>query len=231
MTQSEGYARPRPKIETLVHLTSGLSLSIGAVALITVSAPYSTAEINRRLLAFIFTASFLITNWMVYTYQMSVLPVETNFVIYMNVVMLILVATVPYLLYNVEFANPSLIPQEYSVIQDYASSLFAVDLAAIRAILASFSHIISIEEKRLAARSLAQSVRQSRNVQAILSAIVLISLAPIFWDLSIFGVQLRLYIWAIPIIVYWVRRSVQSRESLQHEIRRSSMTHNGLLAG
>ena len=211
MAQAQGYARPRPKIETLVDLIFGLSLSIGAVALITVSAPSSTAEINRRLVAFIFTASFLITNWMVYTYQMSVLPVETNFVIYMNVVMLILVATVPYLLYNVEFANPSLAPQEYSVIQDYASSLFAVDLAAILAILASFSHIISIEEKRLVAPGLAKSFRQSRNVQAILSAIVLISLAPIFWDLSIFGVQLRLYIWAIPIIVYWVRRSVQSR--------------------
>jgi len=211
MAQAQGYARPRPKIETLVDLIFGLSLSIGAVALITVSAPSSTAEINRRLLAFIFTASFLITNWMVYTYQMSVLPVETNFVIYMNVVMLILVATVPYLLYNVEFANPSLTPQEYSVIQDYASSLFAVDLAAILAILASFSHIISIEEKRLVAPGLAKSFRQSRNVQAILSLIVLISLAPIFWDLSIFGVQLRLYIWAIPIIVYWIRRSVQSR--------------------
>ena len=208
---TQGYARPRPKIETLVDLIFGLSLSIGAVALITVSAPSSTAEINRRLLAFIFTASFLITNWMVYTYQMSVLPVETNFVIYMNVVMLILVATVPYLLYNVEFANPSLTPQEYSVIQDYASSLFAVDLAAILAILASFSHIISIEEKRLVAPGLAKSFRQSRNVQAILSMIVLISLDPIFWDLSLFGVQLRLYIWVIPIIVYWVRRSVQSR--------------------
>jgi len=211
MAQAQGYTRPRPKIETLVDLIFGLSLSIGAVALITVSAPSSTAEINRRLVAFIFTASFLITNWMVYTYQMSVLPVETNFVIYMNVVMLILVATVPYLLYNVEFANPSLTPQEYSVIQDYASSLFAVDLAAILAILASFSHIISIEEKRLVAPGLAKSFRQSRNVQAILSMIVLISLDPIFWDLSLFGVQLRLYIWVIPIIVYWVRRSVQSR--------------------
>ncbi len=150
MTQ-QGYARPRPKIETLVDLIFGLSLSIGALALITASAPSSTSEINRRLIAFIFTASFLITNWMVYTYQMSVLPVETNFVIYMNVVMLILVATVPYLLYNVEFANPNLTVPEYSAIQDYASSLFALDLAAILAILASFSHIISIEEKGLVA--------------------------------------------------------------------------------
>ena len=211
MTQKEGYARPRPRIETLVDLIFGLSLSIGAVALITASAPSSTYDINRRILAFIFTASFLITNWMVYTYQMSVLPVETNFVIYMNVVMLILVATVPYLLYNVEFTNPNLTVPEYSAIQDYASSLFAIDLATILAILASFSHIISIEEKGLVAPRLAKQFRQSRNVQAGLSVIVLISLAPIFWDLSLFGVQLRLYIWVIPIIVYWVRRSVQSR--------------------
>jgi len=157
MTQEQRYARPRPKIETLVDLIFGLSLSIGALALITASAPSSTAEINRRLIAFIFTASFLITNWMVYTYQMSVLPVETNFVIYMNVVMLILVATVPYLLYNVEFANPSLTPQEYFVIQDYSSRLFAVDLAGILAILATFSHIISIEEKGLVAPAIAKS--------------------------------------------------------------------------
>jgi len=211
MTQEQRYARPRPKIETLVDLIFGLSLSIGALALITASAPSSTAEINRRLIAFIFTASFLITNWMVYTYQMSVLPVETNFVIYMNVVMLILVATVPYLLYNVEFANPSLTAPEYSVIQDYASRLFALDLAGILAILASFSHIISIEEKGLVAPALAKSFRQGRNVQAILSAIVLVSLAPIFWEQSLFGVQLRLYIWVIPIIVYWVRRRVQSQ--------------------
>jgi len=211
MTQQQGYARPRPKIETLVDLIFGLSLSIGAVALITASAPSSIPEINRRILAFVFTASFLITNWMVYTYQMSVLPVETNFVIYMNVVMLILVATVPYLLYNVEFANTNLTPTESSMIQNYASSLFAIDLAAILALLAAFSHVISIEEKGLVAPGLAKSFRQGRNVQAILSAIVLVSLAPIFWDLSLFGVQLRLYIWSIPIIVYWVRRRVQSQ--------------------
>src|SRR3989442_6124554 len=75
---------------------------------------------------------------------MSVLPVEPKFVIYMNVVMLILVAIVLYLLFNVDFANPNLTVPEYSAIQDYASSLFAVDLATILAILASFSHINSL---------------------------------------------------------------------------------------
>src|SRR5437870_4278410 len=112
MTQKEGYARPRPRIETLVDLIFGLSLSIGAVALITASAPSSAYDINRRILAFIFTASFLITNWMVYTYQMSVLPIETNFVIYMKIVMLIFVATVSYHLYNAEFEYPNFTPQE-----------------------------------------------------------------------------------------------------------------------
>lgn len=211
MTQEQRYARPRPKIETLVDLIFGLSLSIGAVALITGAAPLNTAEINRRILAFIFTASFLITAWMVYTYQMSVLPVETNFVIYLNLIMLILIAIIPYLLYNVEFGNPNLPPANSSIIQDYASSLFAIDLAWILGILAVFSHVISIEEKRLVAPEIAKRFRESRNVQAILSLIVLISLAPIFWTVTLFDVPLRLYMWFIPIISYWTRRSLQGR--------------------
>jgi len=211
MTQEQRYTRPRPKIETLVDLIFGLSLSIGAVALITGAAPLNTAEVNRRILAFIFTASFLITAWMVYTYQMSVLPVETNFVVYLNLIMLILIAIIPYLLYNVEFGNPNLPPANSSIIQDYASSLFAIDLAWILGILAVFSHVISIEEKRLVAPEIAKRFRESRNVQAILSLIVLISLAPFFWTVTLSDVPLRLYIWFIPIISYWTRRSLQGR--------------------
>jgi hypothetical protein len=207
MNQEREYARPRARIETLVDLIFGLSLSIGAVALITASPPASTSEINERILAFVFTASFVITTWMVYTYQMSVLPAETNSLTYLNVIMLILIAIIPYLLYNVEFTNLSLPAGDQSMIRDYASSLFAIDLTAILAILTTFSHIISIEEKRIVAPELARFFRQSRNVQGILAVITIASLAPFFWDLTLFAVPLRLYIWTIPVIVYWVRRS------------------------
>jgi len=211
MSQERGYARPRARIETLVDLIFGLSLSISAVALITASPPLSTSDIDGRILAFVFTASFVITAWMVY--QMSVLPVETNFVIYLNVVMLILIAIIPYLLYNVEFANSTLSVEESSVIRSYASGLFAIDLAAILTILATFSHVISIEEKQLVAPELARTFRRNRNVQAILALITLSSLAPFFWSLTLFAEPVRLYIWIIPVIVYWARRSRQARSS------------------
>ncbi len=213
MSQERCYARPRARIETLVDLIFGLSLSISAVALITASPPLSTSDIDGRILAFVFTASFVITAWMVYTYQMSVLPVETNFVIYLNVVMLILIAIIPYLLYNVEFANSSLSVEESSMIRDYASSLFAIDLTAILTILATFSHVISTEEKQLVAPELARTFRRNRNVQAILALITVLSLAPIFWSLTLFAEPVRLYIWIIPVIVYWARRSRQFRPS------------------
>ena len=189
-----------------MDLIFGLSLSIGAVALITASPPSSISEIDGRLLAFLFTASFIITSWMTYTYEMSVLPVETSFVIYLNVLMLILIAIIPYLLYNVEFANPALSMPDSSAIRDYSSSLFAIDLAAILVILSTFSHVISIEEKHLVAPQVAKIFQTNRNVQAVLAVVVIASLAPFFWTTTLFGEPVRLYIWFIPVLTYWARR-------------------------
>jgi len=143
---------------------------------------------------------------MIYTYQMSVLPIETRLVTFLNVIMLALVALIPYLLNNVEFVNQSLSASASSAIRDYASSLFAIDLAGILGILATFSHQISIEEKRLVEPEIARIFRQSRNVQIALSVLMVVTLAPIFWDLTAFGIHLRLYIWLVPVFVYWIRR-------------------------
>lgn len=148
---------------------------------------------------------------MVYTYEMSVLPVETNFVIYLNVLMLILIAIIPYLLYNVEFVNSAISPADSSSIRDYASSLFAIDLAAILVILATFSHVISSEEKQLVAPQMAKIFQRNRNVQAILAIIVIVSLAPVFWTIMLFGEPVRLYIWFVPVVSYWARRARQPR--------------------
>lgn len=143
---------------------------------------------------------------MTYTYEMSVLPVETNFVIYLNVLMLILIAIIPYLLYNVEFANSALSMADSSAIRDYSSSLFAIDLAGILAILSTFSHVISIEEKHLVAPQVAKIFQTNRNVQAVLAVVVIASLAPIFWTTTLFGEPVRLYMWFIPVFSYWARR-------------------------
>src|SRR5436309_4768164 len=89
--------RPRPRLETLSDLIYGLSLSIGAISLvITNSQSSSASDINRNILEFLFVFLILITSWIIYTSDMSVLPIETRLVTFLNVVLLILVAIIPY---------------------------------------------------------------------------------------------------------------------------------------
>ena len=205
-----GERRPRPRIETLADLVFGLSLSIGAIGLIA-SSPTSQGEINTHIFAFGFTFLVLITAWIIYTTYMSVLPGELKAVTFLNVALLLLVALIPYLLNSVELASPLLSPAEASAIGAYASTLFTLDLSGILLILAAFAHVISLEEKKIVAPELAQLFRNGRNRMTILSFVTLISVAPPFWEWTLFGVPVRLYIWYLPLISYWVGRVVRPR--------------------
>ena len=129
--------RPRPRIEALSDLVFGLSLSLASISLI-VSPPSRPSEINNHILAFVFAFILLITAWINYTSSMSVLPLETRTVTILNVIMLMSVSLVPFLLNIIELPNPSLAPVENLVIRDYASTLFAVNLSALLAILGLF---------------------------------------------------------------------------------------------
>src|SRR5712692_8593647 len=186
MQQSSAGVRPRPRIETLADLVFGLSLSIGSIALIA-NPSKSAGEITTHILAFAYTFFVLITAWLICTTYMSVLPVETRTVTFLNVGLLLLVAIVPYLLNGVEVANPALTPDEVSMIQYYSSTLFALDLGGILLILATFAHVISLEEKRLVAPELVTLFRNGRNRMAILAVLTLISVAPEFWEWTLLG--------------------------------------------
>jgi len=206
--QSPGERRPRPRIETLADLIFGLSLSIGSIALIA-SPPSSTSEIGSHIAAFGFTFLIIITCWIIYTSFMSVLPLETNSITFLNVVLLLLVALVPFLLNSTEVTNPSLTPDQAGVVKNFASSLFALDLSAIIFMLAAFAQVISIEENKLVAPQVARLFRNGRNRMIILGMIMLISVAPQFWTWTVFGIPSRLYVWYFPLISYWVGRIVR----------------------
>ena len=208
MQQSSAGVRPRPRIETLADLVFGLSLSIGSIALIA-NPPKSAGEITTHILAFAYTFFVLITAWLIYTTYMSVLPVETRTVTFLNVGLLLLVAIVPYLLNGVEVANPVLTPDAVSIIQNYSSTLFALDLGGILLILATFAHVISLEEKKLVAPELVTLFRSGRNRMAVLAVLTLISVAPEFWEWTLLGIPIRLYLWYPPLISYWVGRAVR----------------------
>ncbi len=203
-----GRRHPRPRIETLADLIFGLSLSIGSIALLA-NTPTTSAEINNHILAFTFTFLILITAWLTYTTYMSVLPVETRPVTFLNVALLLLVALVPYLLNTVEIANTSLTVEEASRIRDYSSTLFALDLSGILVILATFAHVLSLEENKLVAPEVVKLFRNGRNRMGFLAALMAVSIAPPFWQLTFLDVPVRLYMWYLPLISYWVGRALR----------------------
>jgi hypothetical protein len=210
--------RPRPRIETLADLIFGLSLSIGSIALIS-SPPTSAGEIGSHIAAFAFTFFILITSWIIYTTDMSVLPLETQSITYLNVGLLLLVALVPYLLNSVEVVNPALTASQASALRDFSSSLFALDLTGILAVLAAFAHVISTEEKKLVEPALAALFRNGRNRMAILTIVMAASVAPQFWEWTLFTIPIRLYVWYLPLVSYWLGRAIRP-ESRSYTLER-----------
>jgi uncharacterized membrane protein len=189
-------------------LIFGLSLSVGSIALLA-NPPTNSSEIDNHILAFTFTFLILITSWLIYTTYMSVLPVETRAVTFLNIALLLLVALVPYLLNIVEITNSSLTPEQASMLRDYSSSFFALDLSGILAILAAFAHVLSVEEKRLVAPETVRLFRNGRNRMGILAILMATSIAPPFWSLTLLDVPLRLYIWYVPLVSYWLGRALR----------------------
>lgn len=213
----QGERRPRPRIETLADLIFGVSLGIGSLVLIG-ELPTSAGEINSHIAAFVFTFLILITSWIIYTTDMSVLPVETISVTFLNIALLLLVALVPYLLNGVELVNSSLTASQASSIKDYSSTLFALDLTGILLILATFAHVISMEEKKLVEPDLVVLFRNGRNRMLVIAAVMAITVLPVFWQVTWFGVPVRLYAWYLPLISYWVGRALRP-ESRTYKIQ------------
>ncbi len=194
------HRHPRPRLETLSDLIYGLSLSIGAISLVITNSQASNAsDIDRNILEFLFVFLILITSWIIYTSDMSVLPVETRLVTFLNVVLLILVAIIPYLFDQAVSRYNTL------DIQSYASTLFTFDYAGSLFIMAGFAHLIAQEEKQLVDSDQVIRFRRIRKRLTILSILVLLSLA-VPWDWLFLGVRVRLLIWCVPIISFWVNR-------------------------
>jgi uncharacterized membrane protein len=201
MQQGEEHRKhPRPRLETLSDLIYGLSLSIGAISLVITNNQASTAaDINRNILEFLFVFLILITSWIIYTSDMSVLPVETRLVTFLNVILLILVAIIPYLF------DQAVSLYNHTADQDYASILFTIDYAGTLLILAGFAHIIGQEEKQLVDGDQMIRLRRIRNRLALLTILVLLSLAAP-WNWFFLGIHVRLFIWYTPIISFWLNR-------------------------
>ena len=199
------HRHPRPRLESLSDLIYGLSLSIGAISLVITNSQSSTAtDIDRNVLEFLFVFLILITSWIIYTSDMSVLPVETRLVTFLNVVLLVLVAIFPYLFDQVVSLSNA------SDVQNYASILFTLDYAGTLVILAAFAHLIAQEEKQLVDDDQVIRFRRIRKRLTLLTIVVLFSLAAP-WEWFFLGVHVRLLIWYVPVVSFWLNRMTSAR--------------------
>ena len=206
MSQNTEQSNPKPRIESLSDLIFGLALSIGALSLIS-KPPGSPAEIRSDIIGFTVSFVILISVWLRYTSIMSVLPMETTTTILLNVVLLFLVSIEPYFfdLLNIG-PNPT---QSQLVNLEYASVLFALDIAGLMAIMAFFTHILTVEEKKLVSIELIRKYRLVRNSLFLAAGLFLLSALPQFWAWKIQGTAFRFYFWLVPLGIFWIRRFLE----------------------
>jgi hypothetical protein len=81
--------------------------------------------------------------------------------------------------------------------------LSILDLGAIWATLAAFTHILTIEEKKLVAPDLFRKYRLMRNLELIVAVTFFASALPQFWTAE-GGTSLRYILWAL---TFFVRRT------------------------
>jgi hypothetical protein len=137
---------------------------------------------------------------------MSVLPMETGITLLLNIVLLFLVSIEPYLFSLVNSAEVTLL--------DYASVLYALDLAGLVAILALFTHMLTIEEKRLISPGLLGQQRTIRNFLFFSVLLFLISALPQFWSWRFQGTPVRALFWYVSLVGIWALRLVGVRKRI-----------------
>lgn len=197
---------PRVRIETLSDLVFGLALSIGALTLVSKS-PATPTDLQSEILSFAFSFLILISVWVAYTRIMSVLPVETGFIVLFNLVLLFLVSIEPYLL--------SLLASGSGALLEYDSVLYALDLFGLMSIEAFFAHILSIEDRKLVAPSLIHKQKTRRNEFIFSAFLFLFSILPQFWLWSFAGTRLRILLWYFVLVILWSTQLFESRKSVK----------------
>jgi hypothetical protein len=85
--------------------------------------------------------------------------------------------------------------------------------------IAAFAHVISTEEKKLVEPALAALFRNGRNRMAILTIVMAASVAPQFWEWTLFTIPIWLYVWYLPLVSYWLGRAIRP-ESRSYTLER-----------
>ena len=116
--------------------------------------------------------------------------------------MLFTVSLEPYLFYLIGLYDQV----SENLVVEYASLLFAVDMAGLVLILAFFTNELAKEEKQLVSPELIKPFKKTRNIMLASAIFFLITMAPQLWTLTIVGVPARFILWLIPLFVFFAAR-------------------------
>jgi len=204
LSLNENAKRPRPRIESLSELIFGLALSIGAISLIS-RIPETPSRMLIDIAQFGFSFLILISVWLRYTRIMSVLPLEDDIIVRLNIVLLFLVSIEPYLFY----LNIILDLSAHELLLNSASILYALDMTGLMLILALFTHELTREEKGLVPKDSLVRYKRVRNILFISAALFAITVLPIFWTLKLGNQPIRFYFWFIPVVLSSIMRVLE----------------------
>ncbi|MGD0478416.1 MAG: TMEM175 family protein [Nitrososphaerales archaeon] len=207
--RSSSETIPRPRIQTLSDLIFGLALSIGALTLIS-EKPSHIMGLAATLLGFGWSFLILALVWVRYTKIMSVLPVETGSMVGANLLLLFLVSIEPFLYNLIAFA-----PLPGQLDSGSSTAAYATDMGSIFVIIAYFTHELTNEERKLIPKELLRSYRLQRDTTLAVAALFYVSILPIFWSVTVFGLQVRFFIWMGTFVTWVIRRVIEGRRSVQ----------------
>jgi uncharacterized membrane protein len=197
--QPTGF-KPRPRIQTLSDLIFGLALSIGALALIG-QQPSSFEAIVTSLFFYSFSFLVLVSVWRSYSSILSVLPIETELLTNLNILLLFIVSIEPYLFNQLFIARGTL--------WNNISMLYAADLAVMFLVLAFFNHSLANEEKNLVPKNYLKTYRFNRNYSIFIATVFATSILPVFeFTFVVSGATfpLRVLIWLLALVLGLARR-------------------------
>jgi uncharacterized membrane protein len=186
----------RTRIESLSDVIFGLALAISTVPLIS-RLPARPVGMIVDISEFGFGFLILMSVWMGYTNTMSVLPVETNAVVTLNLLLLFLVSIEPYLFYlNITYDLAS-----HDLFLNLSSILYALDMAGLMIMLGLFTHQLSREERGLVPKNSIKGHKRVRNILFVSAVLFAVTILPIFWTIRVYAQPIRFYFWFIPLFL------------------------------
>jgi uncharacterized membrane protein len=197
------------RIEALSDLVFGLALSIGAIVLVTQTAPKTSGDVISSLIEFGFSFVVLIRVWTRYTGIMTDLPFDTSLMRNLNLVLLFLVSIEPYLFYllfGTLGRHPTIL-----LSSDFTTAVYALDLAGLFSVLGVMTYLLAQEEKTQRVPELVRNFQFSANTQIIAALLFLVSADGYFWRVDPAGIPLRFWLWIVALLIGSVERAYVRR--------------------